>query len=57
MKELNLYPSRVSNQITESYYYTLIEQISNGTCSLRVSKVLRKNGKCQYFTYHLTSIM
>ena len=57
MKEYNLYPASVSNQITESYYFALVEQINNGTCSKKVSKVLRKNGSQEYFTHHLISTM
>lgn len=55
MKESNLYPVSLSNQITASYYFTLVEQINNGTCSKKVGKVLRKNGSYEYFTYHLIS--
>ncbi|GAB6439318.1 hypothetical protein bcgnr5369_00170 [Bacillus cereus] len=55
MKESNLYPASLSNQITASYYFTLVEQINNGTCSKKVGKVLRKNGSYEYFTYHLIS--
>jgi hypothetical protein len=57
MKESNIYPASVSNQITESYYFALVEQINNGTCSKEVGKVLRKNGSYEYFTYHLISTM
>lgn len=57
MMESNIYPSTVSNQITESYYFGLVEQINNGTCSKKVGRVLRKNGSHKYFTYHLISTM
>ena len=57
MKEYNVYSSSTSNQITEDYYYSLIGQINAGTCSKRVSKILRKNGNHEYFTYHLISTM
>ncbi|GAB6462018.1 hypothetical protein bcgnr5390_11030 [Bacillus luti] len=55
MKESNVYPASVSNQITEGYYFVLVGQINNGTCSKKVGKVLRKNGSYEYVTYHLTS--
>lgn len=57
MKEGNIYAASISNQITEDYYYTLVEQINNGTCSKKVSKILRRNGTYLYFTYHLISCM
>ena len=47
----------VSNQITKSYYFSLVEQINNGTCSKSVCKILRRNGNYEYETYHLTSVM
>ena len=50
-------PASTSNQITKDYYYSLVEQINNRTCSKKVSKVLRKNGNYEYFTYHLISTM
>lgn len=45
----------ISNQITKGYYYTLVDQINNGTCTKEVIKILRKNGNYIYFTYHLIS--
>lgn len=57
MKESNIYPVSTGNRITKGYYYSLVEQINNGTCSKKVSKVLRKNGGYEYFTYHLISTM
>ena len=57
MRESNIYPATVSNQITESYYFALVGQINNGTCSKKVSKVLRKNCSYEYFSYHLISTM
>lgn len=57
MKESNVYPASISNQISESYYFTLVEQTNNGTCSKKVGKVLRENGSFQYFTYHLLNTM
>jgi len=57
MKEYDVYPVSTSNQITEGYYYSLIEQINNGTCSKEVSKILKRNGSREYFTYHLISTM
>ncbi|GAB6552570.1 hypothetical protein bcgnr5378_05730 [Bacillus cereus] len=57
MKESNVYPASVSNQITEEYYFVLVGQINNGTCSKKVGKVLRKNGSYEYITYHLISSM
>lgn len=57
MREYSRHPATVSNQITESYYFALVGQINNGTCSKSVSRVLRKNGSHEYFTYHLTSSM
>ena len=56
MDEYSVFPTSASNQITKEYYYTLIGQINNGTCSKKVSKVLRKNGSYEYFTYHLISV-
>ena len=52
-----MFPATNSNQITESYYNSLIGQINNGTCSLKVSKILRKNGMNKYFTYHLITVL
>lgn len=57
MIETNIYPVSTGNQITKGYYYSLVEQINNGTCNKQVSKVLRRNGKYEYFTYHLISTM
>lgn len=57
MREYNVYPASVSNQISASYYFVLVGQINNGTCSKKVGKVLRKNGSYEYFTYHLLSVM
>jgi hypothetical protein len=48
-----VYPASVSNQITEEYYFVLIGQINRGTCSLRVVKLLRRNGR---YSYHLISV-
>ena len=42
-----------SNQITKEYYYTLVGQINNGTCTKKVCKILHTNGTYKYFTYHL----
>jgi hypothetical protein len=50
-----MFPVSISNQITKEYYFTLVEQINNKTCSLQVAKVLRRNGNHEYFTYHLIS--
>jgi hypothetical protein len=44
-----------SNAITKEYYYFLVGQINRGRSSKRVSKVLRKCGSHEYFTYHLIS--
>lgn len=55
MREYDIYPATVSNQITEGCYFALVGQINAGTCNKQVSKVLRKNGCCEYFTYHLIS--
>lgn len=56
MNEGSTFPAFTSNQITEKYYYVLVDQINNGTCSQKVSKILRKNGNHEYFTYHLISV-
>lgn len=55
MREYNIFPASISNQITKEYYDVLIGQINNGTCSLQASRVLRRNGSYEYFTYHLIS--
>ena len=51
-----IYPATTSNQITKEYYYTLIHQINNGTCNLKVQRVIHNNGTHAYETYHLISI-
>lgn len=56
MKEYYTFPASTGNQITKEYYHVLVEQINNGTCSQKVSKILRKNGNHEYFTYHLISV-
>lgn len=50
------YPASTSNQISAEYYFCLVGQINNGTCTKKVAKVLRKNGSHIYFTYHLISV-
>lgn len=50
---MNIYPVSNSNQITEGYYFTVVEMMNNNTTNLKVSKVLRRNGSYEYFTYHL----
>jgi len=55
MREYDTFPASESNQMNKEYYYVLVEQINNGTCSKKVSKVLRENGSYKYFTYHLVS--
>jgi len=57
MVEHYIFPASYSNQITESYYYSLIGQINNGACTKKVSKILRSNGSYKYFTYHLISVL
>lgn len=57
MKQYDTFPASASNQITESYYMTLVEQINRGTCSKKVGRVLHRNGNYTYFTYHLISVM
>lgn len=42
-----------SNQITEAYFYCLVDQINRGTCSKRVARVVHFNGNYWYYTYHL----
>lgn len=49
------YAQSTTNQITKSYYFTLLDQINRGTCSKKVRKLIRKNGTHEYITYHLTS--
>jgi hypothetical protein len=55
MRKYYIFPASSSNQITESYYFSLIGQINRGTCSKKVSKILRRSGNHTYFTYHLIS--
>ena len=55
MREYYTFSASISNQITKEYYDSLIGQINNETCSKQVSKILRKNGSYEYFTYHLIS--
>jgi hypothetical protein len=50
---MNMFPVDTSNQITEGYYFVLLDQINRGTCSLQVAKNLMKNGK---YSYHLISV-
>lgn len=51
------YPASRSNEITKEYYYTVVEMQNNNTTNLRVTKVLRKNGNNEYYTYHLITSM
>jgi len=51
----NEYAPTTSNQITKSYYFTLLDQINRGSCSKKVRQVVRRNGNHEYITYHLTS--
>ncbi len=53
---MSIFPARRSNEITEEYYNFLIGQVNRGTCSHKVSRVLRHNGTHSYFTYHLISV-
>lgn len=55
MREYDTFPASTSNQITEEYYMFLVGQISRGTCSKKVQKVLHENGNHKYFTFHLIS--
>lgn len=57
MKNYDTFPASSSNQITKQYYYFLLEQINNGTCSKKVCKILHRNGSYTYKTYHLISVM
>lgn len=45
-----MFPASISNQITYAYFCTLGGLSNKNTC-----KVLKKNGKNIYHTYHLTS--
>lgn len=53
---MDIYPASQSNAITEEYYNFLVGQVNRGTCSHKVSRVLRRNGTYTYFTYHLISV-
>lgn len=53
--EYPLFPATRSNEITEGYYFCIVGQISRGTCSKKVQKIMRRNGSHEYFTYHLVS--
>ena len=44
---------KYGDQITKEYYFHLIGQINNGTCSIKVCKMLHINGSYEYYTYHL----
>lgn len=57
MIEYTIYPATTSNQITKSYYFSLLDQINRGTCSKTVKELIRRNGTYEYSTYHLTSVM
>lgn len=50
---MSTFPMSASNQITKGYYFALVDQINNGTCSLQVSKRLMINGN---YSYHLISV-
>lgn len=52
-----MFPASTSNQITSEYYFALVEQINNGTCSKQVAKIERRNGSHTYYTYHLISVL
>jgi len=54
MTQSDFYPASTSNQTTEEHYNAMIGQTNRGTCSKVIQRVLRHNGRYQYFTYHLT---
>lgn len=43
MKGQELYPATASNQITAVYYFCLVEQINNGTCSKSVQSKRKRH--------------
>lgn len=55
MREYPTYGACNANAITEEYYYFLVGQINNKTCSKQVCKIERSNGSYKYYTYHLIS--
>lgn len=42
-------PARISNQITEEYYYFLVGLINNGTCSKKVRQIIHHNSSYIFY--------